>query len=193
MPVWLAVLLAVGVPLLVAAVTTPLVLWVLARPKVRIEGEPAAYWRILQDEQGNERIHCVVDVSLINGGNEETHITDVRFRLDSDPNGPSFECEPVKVLPENLISKNGGRLKGRLVYRLKKPAPTRSVPHARPLHAFYEGWQYVGTLTVFPSQQRRLILWGEDAVVKQVLVEPVSEDKMVEWLNAEQIDWSSVV
>jgi hypothetical protein len=188
MPIWLAVLAAVGVPLLVALVTTPVLLHVIGRPKVRFAGEPAAYWSIIQGKDQSEWIYCLVDVYLINDGNEETHVLRAPAQFQGSAEPKTFEFELITPLDDGgLMARNGGAWQQRLVYRRSKPPAYKPKPHLDPVDRFFPNFRLKGTISIFPSQHRRL-LWGATFISAEITGKYENSKDLAELLIAEQVD-----
>ncbi len=180
MPTWLAVVLAV---LAIAATlsTAPLMWWVVGRPKVKFADRPAAFWSILQVENGAAWIYCAIDLVLRNDGNEETHISQASLTLTPTLSA-SFEFDTLSALPnDGLIDRNGGRLEHRMVYRLKKPLPYKQPRGGVEAEYFNEPFAQFGRSTITASQNKRL-LWGEKTVQSEVKAEHVDEATMRQWV-----------
>lgn len=186
MPTVLTIILAVG-GLLVAVASAPLVLYIMRRPKLRFVSEPIGFWSFLdakeliswEYEENAEWIYFIVEMSVVNDGNEETHLTGAELEVPRYlPEHQVFTAELISTQKDGgRVKRNGGRLDQSLVFRMKNPPRYRERPHTEFHPHFYDGSEVSATLMVTPSQHRRL-LWGIERVESPVLFVSRSVDEI---------------
>ena len=185
MPIWAYILIGIG-SIVATIATTPLWVFVLRRPKVTFVTPAVGYWCFGETQAGRQRnVYFGIDVELLNDGNDDTSISDVKLvfvanLIDSEL-ATSYVTSSLLGTP---VAKNGGRLQAQAIFNVAEPEPRTHSP--RSPHHEYERFLsmsiYRPKVLIRPSQNRRL-LWGSATIESGAELLPTSWETFNQWLG----------